>query len=78
MSRCPHLDKILGLNEPISRRDFLDGALVASAELLVAGVCPFPLGAQATNLASHLAGRVWSSACNGSEASLTEVVSTNR
>jgi len=46
VSRCPHLDKALGLNEPISRRDFLDGALVGSAGLLVAGACPFPLGAQ--------------------------------
>jgi spermidine dehydrogenase len=47
VSRCPHLDKILGLNEPISRRDFLDGALVASTGMLLAGACPFPLGAQA-------------------------------
>ncbi len=47
MSRCPHLDKILGLNEPISRRDFLDGTLVASAGMLVAAACPFQLGAQA-------------------------------
>ncbi len=47
MSKCPHLDKILGLNENISRRDFLDGSLMASAGLLSAGVCPFPLGAQA-------------------------------
>jgi spermidine dehydrogenase len=42
-NRCPHLDKILGLNEPISRRDFLDGALVASSGLVAAGT---PLFAQ--------------------------------
>ena len=28
MSKCPHLDKILGLHEPITRRDFLEGTLV--------------------------------------------------
>ena len=49
MGRCPHLDKILGLNEPISRRDFLDGTLVASAGMLVAGACPFPLSGQAAS-----------------------------
>jgi spermidine dehydrogenase len=47
MSKCPHLDKILGLNEPITRRDFLDGALVASTGMLLEGACPFPLIAQA-------------------------------
>ena len=47
MGECPHLDKILGLNEPISRRDFLDGTLIASTGMLVAAACPFPLGAQA-------------------------------
>jgi len=46
VSKCPHLDKILGLNENISRRDFLDGTLMASAGMLTASVCPFPLGAQ--------------------------------
>lgn len=41
MSRgCPHLDKILGLNEQISRRDFLDGALLASGSVLLSGVAP--------------------------------------
>src|SRR6266513_1274076 len=49
VGRCPHLDKILGLNEPISRRDFLDGTLVASAGMLVAGACPFPLSGQAAS-----------------------------
>jgi spermidine dehydrogenase len=48
MSKCPHHDKILGLNEPITRRDFLDGALMASTGMLLAGACPFPLGAQTT------------------------------
>ena len=48
MSKCPHLDKILGLNEPITRRDFLDGALVASTGMLITAACPFPLSAQAT------------------------------
>jgi spermidine dehydrogenase len=46
VSKCPHLDKVLGLNENISRRDFLDGTLMASAGMLTASVCPFPLGAQ--------------------------------
>src|SRR5437660_11788274 len=46
VSKCPHLDKILGLSENISRRDFLDATLMASAALLTASVCPFPLGAQ--------------------------------
>lgn len=39
-NRCPHLDKILGIGEPISRRDFLDGALIASTGLLAAGTLP--------------------------------------
>ena len=43
---CPHLDKILGLNQPISRRDFLEGALVASTGLAVTS-SPFELLAQA-------------------------------
>src|SRR5215469_7527325 len=47
MSRCPHLDKILGLNEPITRRDFLDGVLLGSSGMFVAAACPFPLHAQA-------------------------------
>lgn len=48
VGQCPHLDKLLGLNEPIPRRDFLDGILLASADLFLAGSCPFPLGAQGT------------------------------
>src|SRR6476620_2719480 len=34
------------MNEPISRRDFLDGMLVASTALAVGAACPFALGAQ--------------------------------
>ena len=48
MRSCPHFDKILGLNEPISRRDFLDGVLVASTGMLLEAACPFPLAAQMT------------------------------
>jgi spermidine dehydrogenase len=32
---CPHLDQLLGLHQPISRRDFLEGALLASTGLAV-------------------------------------------
>jgi len=46
MSKCPHLDQILGMNEPITRRDFLDGALLATTGALLAAACPFPLAAQ--------------------------------
>jgi spermidine dehydrogenase len=46
MSKCPHLDKILGLNEPITRRDFLDGVLTGSSGMLLAATCPSPLHAQ--------------------------------
>ena len=48
MGQCPDHDKLLGLLEPISRRDFLDGMLLASADMFLAGFCPFPLGAQGT------------------------------
>src|SRR5260370_14648761 len=47
VGRCPHFDKILGLSEPISRRDFLDGVLGTSAGMLVEAACPFPIGAPA-------------------------------
>lgn len=33
---CPHLNKVLGVDEPITRRDFLDGALLASGSVLAA------------------------------------------
>jgi spermidine dehydrogenase len=41
-----HSDKLLGLNEPISRRDFIDGILVASTAVAVGAVCPFAHGEQ--------------------------------
>ncbi len=50
MSKCPHLDKILGLNEPITRRDFLDGVLLGSSGMLMAAACPFPLDAQSSGM----------------------------
>jgi spermidine dehydrogenase len=37
---CPHFDKILGLHESISRRDFLDGALLASGGVLLGTMAP--------------------------------------
>jgi spermidine dehydrogenase len=43
---CPHLDKILGLNEEISRRDFLDGALLASGSILLGTAAPGQISAQ--------------------------------
>jgi len=48
VGQCPDLDERLGLDQPISRRDFLDGVLLTSADLFLAGSCPFPLGAQGT------------------------------
>jgi spermidine dehydrogenase len=51
MSHCPHLDKVLGLNQPISRRDFLEGALVASTALAVAS-SPLELLAQGKGAAT--------------------------
>jgi spermidine dehydrogenase len=50
MSNCSHLNKILGLGEPITRRDFLDGVLVGSTGILAAAACPFPLSAQASGV----------------------------
>ncbi len=44
--RCPHLSKILGMQEPISRRDFLDGALLASGAALLTGMTPQEVTAQ--------------------------------
>ena len=37
---CPHLDKSLSLNAHISRRDFLDGALLASGSILLSSAAP--------------------------------------
>ncbi len=49
--RCPHLDKILGLDQPISRRDFLEGALVASTGLAMSST-PLELLAQESGTAA--------------------------
>jgi len=46
VAHCPHSDKALGLNESISRRDFLDGMLVTSAAVAVGAAGPFAMGAQ--------------------------------
>jgi spermidine dehydrogenase len=41
MSRsCPHLDKLLGVDVNISRRDFLDGSLLASGCVLLSAAAP--------------------------------------
>ncbi len=37
---CPHLSKVLGMGQEISRRDFLDGALLASGAALMAVPAP--------------------------------------
>lgn len=37
---CPHLDKLLGLDADVSRRDFLDGVLLASGSLLLSAAAP--------------------------------------
>src|SRR5271167_1894319 len=44
---CPHLDKLLGLREEVTRRDFLDGVLIASGTALLASSAPGQLLAQA-------------------------------
>jgi spermidine dehydrogenase len=49
MAHCPRRDQMLGLNEPISRRDFLDGMLMTSAAFAAGAACPFPLAAQEQN-----------------------------
>jgi hypothetical protein len=46
---CPHFDRILGGNEEISRRDFLDGALLASGSILLGSVSPAQVLAQASD-----------------------------
>ena len=49
MSRsCPHLDKLLGMREEVTRRDFLDGALLASGAALLAAAAPGQMLAQPT------------------------------
>jgi hypothetical protein len=42
VAQCPHHDNILGMTDPISRRDFLDGMLMASTAVAVGAA----LGAQ--------------------------------
>ncbi len=61
--RCPHLDKLLGLDQSITRRDFLEGALLASAGLAVASA-PLQLLAQAPATAYTGEGDYKSSAGN--------------
>jgi spermidine dehydrogenase len=39
------IDKILGMDEPITRRDFLDGVLVGGSGILLSAACPFPASA---------------------------------
>ncbi len=48
---CPHLDEVLGLHQSISRRDFLEGALVASTVLAVTS-SPLELLAQGNGAAT--------------------------
>jgi spermidine dehydrogenase len=50
---CPHLDKVLGLHQSISRRDFLEGALVASTVLAVTS-SPLELLAQGNGAATSV------------------------
>ena len=59
MAHGPHSDKILGLNEPISRRDFLDGVLVASTAMAAGAACPFALGAQSPAASSATPAAGW-------------------
>lgn len=50
---CPQADKILGVNERISRRDFLDGALLASGGILLGAGTPRQLSAQENGWAGY-------------------------
>lgn len=43
---CPHLHRILGMDQVVSRRDFLDGALLASGAAALAAMAPRQLLAQ--------------------------------
>ena len=55
MAYCPRRDQILGLNEPISRRDFLDGMLMTSAAFAAGAACPFSLSAKGQSSTPGLA-----------------------
>jgi spermidine dehydrogenase len=46
---CPHLDKLLGVDKEISRRDFLDGALLASGAALLSASAPVRMLAQSAD-----------------------------
>ena len=45
---CPHLDKLLGMQEEVTRRDFFDGALLASGAALLATGAPNQMLAQSS------------------------------
>jgi spermidine dehydrogenase len=60
VAHCPRSDKILGLNEPISRRDFLDGVLMASTAMAVGAACPFSLEAQSSGATPAAPAAGWS------------------
>ena len=60
VAHCPRSDKILGLNESISRRDFLDGVLIASTAMVVGAVCPLSLEAQSSGATTAAPAAGWS------------------
>ena len=72
--RCPHLDKMLGIDERISRRDFLDGALMASGAALLAGESPQQMLAQAGAESSDWTGYTGEGDYKGSAGNTEEVV----
>src|SRR5690242_17302174 len=72
--RCPHLDKMLGIDERISRRDFLDGALMASGAALLAGETPQQMLAQAGAQTSAWTGYTGEGDYKGSAGNTEEVV----
>ena len=75
MANRPHSDKLLGLNEPISRRDFLDGMLVASTAMAVGATCPFAYGAQsAGTLAAGWSGYAGEGDYKGSAGNTEQVI----
>ena len=52
MSRRTSLDDQLGMTSPITRRDFVNGALVGGGTLLTAGCAPAPGAAESSNAPS--------------------------